>query len=126
MQLVHYVLPERALGSTLDGFHQKLLWVILGLGVIGEAFGVLGLNNEVEVLEGREVGLGELLEFLSPDDADAHVLASVGHNGTREVVGVDSHQAVLVLAEVSEELGIFPEMRGQLGSGSGYLLGLGG
>lgn len=107
-----------AVGSWVHGgLCQLLVLVVLGVGVLREVLPVLALDDRVQIPEAVEARLRQELELLPPDDGDAHVLAGVGHDRAGQEVRVDGHEALLVEAEVREELGILLEVLGQLRSG---------
>ena len=117
LQLIGDVLPCLALvgHSQVAFFDEFLIWIVLCIGVLGEVLFVLLGNRHVEVLEVVEARLCEQLELLTPNDCHTHVFASVRHNGTGQQVWVHSHEALLVQAEVSEELSVLLEMLCQFG-----------
>ena len=82
--------------------------------MLREILGILFLNSIVKILNARELALGEELHLLGPDDGDTHILSGIRHDGTCQVVWVDSHETFLVEAEISEKFRVFLEMRSQI------------
>lgn len=82
--------------------------------MLREVLHVLLGDGEVQIPEVVEGALGEKLKLLPPDDGDTHVLSRVCHDRAGQQVRVDRHEALLVEAEVSEELRILLEVLGQL------------
>jgi len=62
--------------------------------------------------------VGKQVHLLGPNDSDTHVFTCVSHNGARKEVGIRGDEALLVHAEVSEELSILLEVLGKLDSWS--------
>jgi hypothetical protein len=75
-----------------------------------EVFCITTFDDEVEVAEVVKVALGEVLEFLGPNDCDSHVLSGVGYDGTGQKIGIHCHKALLIEAEVGKKLSILFEI----------------
>lgn len=91
---------------------ENLVREVLQVRMLREVLLVLILYGEVEVAEVIERAPREQLHLVTPDDADTHVLTRVRHDGTSKLVWLDSHERLLVKAEVSEEFGILLEVLG--------------
>lgn len=113
LQLVHDILAHRALGSLLNWLGQELLPVVLGLGMLGEVFGVLVFDDQIQVFEAAEGLLGQQFHLVWPDNGYAHVFARVGYDCASQHVRVNGHKALLIHAEVSEELGVLLKVLGE-------------
>jgi hypothetical protein len=57
--------------------------------MLWEILGIFFLYGIIKVFDIDELALGQELHFLGPDDRDTHVLPSIGHDSTCEVVWVN-------------------------------------
>lgn len=116
LQLVDDVLPQLSLiwSESHRWLGQELVRVVLRVGMLGEVLHVLLGDGRVQISEVMEGALGEELQLLPPNDGHAHVLTRVGNDCAGQQVRVDRHEALLVEAEVGEELCILLEVLGQL------------
>lgn len=115
LELVGNILSNGGLSGVLRlRISEGLFGVVLRTSVVWEVLGVLALDDEIELSEFLERASGQQLHLLRPNDSHSHVLSGVCHDGASQMVGVHSHEALLIQTEVGEELCILPEMSRQL------------
>ena len=72
--------------------------------------GILALDDLIEALKVVHWALSDENHLGWPDDGNSHILTSVGNDGTSKEIGISSHEALLVEAEISEELSVLLEV----------------
>ena len=115
LELIGNVLSDRGLSSALRlRIGEYLIGVVLGASMVWEILSILALDDEVELSEFLQRASGQQLHLMRPYHCHSHVLPGVCDDSTRQVVGIDSHEAFLIETEIGEELRILPEMSRQL------------
>ena len=89
--------------------------LLLGFGMVREAFFVLSLYEGQGWLEPVESAACQLDHLFGPDKLDVQVFPCKRKDGTGEHVGVHRNQLGLLDAEICEELCVLPDVTSMLG-----------